>query len=203
MGNGIGWLEVTCNNKNVSNPLDVSRQSRPEDLTEEIVFVQSTLLAIAYYRQLVRLMAHTREPTASSDNQKLAVKCLQNVLAQYTTNTAVPAACAERYGTLGARLRDAFVELTIVTDDPDADAVYEHCNQCDEPVVMAGSTTCAAGHSLTRCCISAMLVPIISTHGCKQCSCVALESVVELQHVMREMARTVFMCPVCDVPLDR
>lgn len=164
--------------------------------------MQTTLLAIQYYRRLQHMAAGTRTPWTAG--QRLAARCMRVALAQYCV--LAPAGDQRQYDELGARLRDAFVELTIVDDDGDGDADDagdEECNQCDA-TVGTGADACRDGHVVTRCCISALLAPLATAHGCRQCGRVALDDIEALRAAVREVDDgAVFRCPVCDVPLLR
>lgn len=151
-----------------------------------------------YYRRLQQMYRPCSGHAGWTDRQRLAARCMRQALAQYCG-----LACVQRqYDELAASLRDAFIELT-VADAEDVDcSADEECNQCDASVSI-GAAACSAGHPVDRCCISAMVLPMATAHGCRQCSRVALDGVQELREVVRADATEVFMCPVCDVSLLR
>lgn len=163
-------------------------------------FIRNTLVAIVQYKHLQRMRTEALDVDAS-DHQRLACRCMQQTLRQYAAiwSAAVP----ERYATFGARLCDAFVGWCHASDGVNAAAeLREECSQCEAAVEPVGGTACTAGHPVERCCVSAMLLPVVSTSGCVVCHAGALESGRELEHVMRLDAQEWWQCPVCDVPLS-
>lgn len=182
------------------------RQIQMIALRAEMLYVKNTLLTIMYYRHMQRMRTADGDWT---DRQRLAQKCMRHALTQYATHGSTEA--PQRYATLSKCLRDAFIEYcetfmadNYATDDDDDEErgaeLREECSQCDAAVEPIGASTCTAGHAVTRCCTSAMLLSIVSTSGCSVCKAGALESARDLEHVMRTNS-IAWMCPICDVAL--
>lgn len=162
-------------------------------LNIELNLLRETILAINYYKRLRNVSKH-KENNSLTHFQKLSANCLRIFLMEYLEKVSEKKR-EERLKMIIEPITKVCKELQYLED-----AAPELCNYCND-FIETNKLTCKEHHTVFRCCISMVQVPIINYRSCNKCQTAALDRIEDLRQATYTNDSR-FFCPICDDILE-